>query len=522
MLDVEEKLEHLTVESVLDAIAIAESVEEVDVLEEIGVRIATQNLVAAVADFRKASIKFLNFLDDLIGDMDRITSNPLTPVAPGLASIIKEFEDIQRTLHDDEGLRKTFESSQEVEDISNDENEISPVTDQVELPPGTSLGNIIHEPTPTNSKKFEEIADEYIRFFVGAGFKNNHKTIVKEMAEKGLKSRPRYELVGDQLGIPWWFIAGLHQLESTYNFSTHLHNGDSLSARTFRVPAGRPSVGNPPFEWEKSAIDSLKQQKLDNLRDWSLPRALWRWERYNGFGYRRKGVPTPYLWSFSTIYKKGKFVGDGVFSANAMSKQCGAATMLKLLHDNGHVDLGLDVVAEDETTIADPDSDAQNVVDNGLPNIDNNVPAGNPFEQFFQQNLSHVQNFAWHEFLVKGRNHAQNGLNTDPPRQLWSKVINLAEVLDKFRAAIGAPVVLTSVYRSRKYNESLSGSARRSQHMEFTAADFKVPGQGNTGQWADRMKQLRAQGEFEGGIGIYNTFVHVDVRGTRADWDKRT
>jgi lysozyme family protein len=40
-------------------------------------------------------------------------------------------------------------------------------------------------------------------------------------------------------------------------------------------------------------------------------------------------VPTPYLWSFSSLYEKGKFVADGVFDPAAVSKQCGAAVMLK-------------------------------------------------------------------------------------------------------------------------------------------------------------------------------------------------
>jgi lysozyme family protein len=33
--------------------------------------------------------------------------------------------------------------------------------------------------------------------------------------------------------------------------------------------------------------------------------------------------------SFSNLYSKGKFVQDGHFDPNAVSKQCGAALMLK-------------------------------------------------------------------------------------------------------------------------------------------------------------------------------------------------
>jgi len=60
-----------------------------------------------------------------------------------------------------------------------------------------------------------------------------------------------------------------------------------------------------------------------------MPRMLYLLEKYNGFGYRMRRVPTPYLWSFSNLYEKGKFLQDGRFDPEAVSKQCGAALMLK-------------------------------------------------------------------------------------------------------------------------------------------------------------------------------------------------
>ena len=71
--------------------------------------------------------------------------------------------------------------------------------------------------------------------------------------------------------------------------------------------------------------------------DWSLPRMLHRLEAYNGFGYRRAGRASPYLWSFSSLYNRGKFVADGKFDPNARSKQCGGAVMLKLLDLTGEL-----------------------------------------------------------------------------------------------------------------------------------------------------------------------------------------
>ena len=47
------------------------------------------------------------------------------------------------------------------------------------------------------------------------------------------------------------------------------------------------------------------------------------------------GRPTPYLWSFSKLYEKGKYVADGRFDPEAVSKQCGAAVMIRALVDRG-------------------------------------------------------------------------------------------------------------------------------------------------------------------------------------------
>jgi lysozyme family protein len=37
------------------------------------------------------------------------------------------------------------------------------------------------------------------------------------------------------------------------------------------------------------------------------------------------------LWSFCNLYEKGKYVADGKYDPNAVSKQCGAGVMLKTL-----------------------------------------------------------------------------------------------------------------------------------------------------------------------------------------------
>jgi len=151
--------------------------------------------------------------------------------------------------------------------------------------------------------------------------------------------RERYAAIEAALGIPWFFVGVIHCMESSFNFSRHLHNGDPVTARTVRVPAGRPPTGDPPFTWEQSANDALTLEKLDRWQDWSVPGLLYKLERYNGFGYRMRHpeVLSPYLWSYSNHYTSGKYVRDGTFSPTAVSRQCGAAVLLRRMAETGSI-----------------------------------------------------------------------------------------------------------------------------------------------------------------------------------------
>ena len=193
--------------------------------------------------------------------------------------------------------------------------------------------------TPSTSLKFDDIAAEYGKWFAAARIRPKNAEHAQWHLTMMREARPRYQAVGKRLGIPWHFIAAIHGLEASFNFRAHLHNGDfPLAARTRQVPAGRPRVWLPPSDWEASAVDALRLMGFTGEADWSLPHTLYRLEAFNGFGYRRMGRVTPYLWSFSTLYERGKYVADGRFDPNARSHQCGAAVMLKVLADAGELE----------------------------------------------------------------------------------------------------------------------------------------------------------------------------------------
>ncbi len=206
------------------------------------------------------------------------------------------------------------------------------------LPSGVNLPNTAAPeaeeilPPVATSLKYDALADEYAAWFAAAKIRPEFRESTDWHLTMMRQSRSRYERLGKRLGIPWAFIAATHGLEASFNFRAHFHNGDfPLSRRTRQVPAGRPPTWLPPSDWESSAADALRLLGFTGQSDWSLPRTLYRLEAYNGFGYRRAGRASPYLWSFSSLYSRGKFVADGKFDPKARSKQCGAAVMLKLL-----------------------------------------------------------------------------------------------------------------------------------------------------------------------------------------------
>lgn len=175
--------------------------------------------------------------------------------------------------------------------------------------------------------------------FARATIRPSNQAAVSKVADRIVKSRAVYEEVAKKVGlVPWWVVGIIHGLECNFSFSQHLHNGDPLSSYTKNVPRGRPvGVGKPPFPWEVSAVDALRYDQFDLVKNWSLGPALDSLEKYNGLGYRKRGIVSPYLWSFTSEYMKGKFVRDGVFDANAVSAQVGAAAALKELEKRGVV-----------------------------------------------------------------------------------------------------------------------------------------------------------------------------------------
>jgi hypothetical protein len=117
-----------------------------------------------------------------------------------------------------------------------------------------------------------------------------------------------------------------------------------------------------------------------------------------------------------------------------------------------------------------------------------------------------IEYFDRNEFACKCGGKYCDGFPVEPDRELL-------QILVETRKHFGQPVYINSGIRCETHNKNVGG-ASRSQHMQGTAADIRVKG--------EQPKTVAAYLETllpnTGGIGIYDNFVHVDVRKNQSRW----
>jgi hypothetical protein len=120
-----------------------------------------------------------------------------------------------------------------------------------------------------------------------------------------------------------------------------------------------------------------------------------------------------------------------------------------------------------------------------------------------------TKNFKLKEFTCRD--------GTSVPSEYLDNVQLLAENLQVLRDYVQEPIRVISGYRTKKYNTRING-ARRSQHMLAKAGDIKIKSMKPREVHELILKLIREGKMMAGGVGIYRTFVHYDVRGYNARW----
>lgn len=104
------------------------------------------------------------------------------------------------------------------------------------------------------------------------------------------------------------------------------------------------------------------------------------------------------------------------------------------------------------------------------------------------------------------------------PSEVLENIKELAKNLQKIRDYFGQAVHINSAYRSPAHNEKIGGKPK-SQHVLGKAADIAMRNF-TPQQIVLELEKMIANGEIsQGGLGLYNGFVHYDIRGTKARWN---
>lgn len=120
-----------------------------------------------------------------------------------------------------------------------------------------------------------------------------------------------------------------------------------------------------------------------------------------------------------------------------------------------------------------------------------------------------TENFSLDEF------HCKDG--TPVPNEYLENVMELAKNLQILRNEINISITILSGYRTPEHNKN-EGGKKASRHLVAQAADI-VTRVHTPQQLAFIIERLIKEKRMkQGGIGIYPSFVHYDVRGTKARW----
>jgi uncharacterized protein YcbK (DUF882 family) len=106
---------------------------------------------------------------------------------------------------------------------------------------------------------------------------------------------------------------------------------------------------------------------------------------------------------------------------------------------------------------------------------------------------------------------------TPVPPELMQNVIRLATNLQVLREHLGERISINSAYRHPNYNKKIGG-APDSMHLRAMAADITVKSKTPKQLKAVIERLIKAKKVNFGGIGLYQGFVHVDIRQGHSRW----
>lgn len=121
-----------------------------------------------------------------------------------------------------------------------------------------------------------------------------------------------------------------------------------------------------------------------------------------------------------------------------------------------------------------------------------------------------TENFTKEEF--------DSNCGCEMPINVYHNIVKVANQLQILRNEIKKPIHINSAYRSECWNKK-QGGVKNSKHLVGKASDISVKGLTPLEVYNTIERLIKNGDMLQGGLGLYDTFVHYDIRGERKRWD---
>lgn len=184
---------------------------------------------------------------------------------------------------------------------------------------------------------YAQLEPEYARLVATARIRPEVEAVLEKACRRLLRDKDVYDEAFEKTGVPTAALMALAEREMTGNLHRYLGNGQVLTRRTTIVPIGRGPFPDTHEGFVAGCLDALRLDGLDKVahtpEGWTLPRFGYESEDWNGWGYRSRGIPTPYFVGGTTAQRSGKFIADHVFDPNHMDEQLGTLAIVEKLFE---------------------------------------------------------------------------------------------------------------------------------------------------------------------------------------------
>lgn len=186
--------------------------------------------------------------------------------------------------------------------------------------------------------------------------KPSFQAAARKFAKRAMEHKYEYEQIAAEVSrktghhVPWWFIPLVHERECVRgvdNWTCNIAQGCKYSVKCNVIPHSGPFSS-----FLEAAVDALIVQAphAGKWTNWSGGGVMTIAEAYNGTGYARMGKSSPYIWSGTDQYVRGKYVADHKYDPNAVDTQLGVAISLKALMElDSSITLDGDLPGQDTT-----------------------------------------------------------------------------------------------------------------------------------------------------------------------------